>query len=83
VRDNIDLTMTQDGGMFLNREPVALRDIGGRVKGALAADPRLVVIINADGQVRHSSVVDVLDELRLAGVSGLAIAVKPDRKPSP
>lgn len=82
ARDNVDLTLTQDGKMFLNREPIALSEIGQRVKAALAVDPRLVVVINADGQVPHSHVVDALDELRVAGVSGLAIAVKPGKKPA-
>ena len=81
--ENVDLTLTQDGELFLNREPIALQDLGRRVKAALATDSRLAVIINADGQARHSAVVEVLDELRGAGVSRLAIAVKPAKKPSP
>jgi biopolymer transport protein ExbD len=36
------------------------------VKAALAGDPRLAVVINADGHVLHSTVVDILDELRQA-----------------
>jgi biopolymer transport protein ExbD len=83
VGDNLDLTLTQDGKLFLNREPIALQELGQRVKAALAADSRLVVVINADGQSRHSSVIEVLDELRGAGVSRLAIAVKPAKKSSP
>ena len=82
VRDNVSLTVMQDGKMFLNKEPVTLQDMGPRVKAALAADPRLAVVINADGQVLHSTVVDILDELRQAGVSGLAIAVKSGKKPA-
>ena len=82
VRDNVSLTVMQDGKIFLNKEPVTLQDMGPRVKAALAADPRLAVVINADGQVLHSTVVDILDELRQAGVSGLAIAVKPGKKPA-
>ena len=82
VRDNVSLTVLQDGKIFLNKEPVTLQDMGPRVKAALAADPRLAVVINADGQVLHSTVVDILDELRQAGVSGLAIAVKPGKKPA-
>jgi biopolymer transport protein ExbD len=81
LRENLNLTMTQDGELFLNRESITLRDLGPRVKEALAAEPELMVIINADGEVRHSSVVNVMDELREAGVSRLAIAVKPDKKP--
>ena len=82
ARDNVSLTVMQDGKIFLNKEPVTLQDMGPRVKAALAADPRLAVVINADGQVLHSTVVDILDELRHAGVSGLAIAVKSGKKPA-
>ena len=62
VRDNVSLTVMQDGKIFLNKEPVSLQDMGPRVKAALAADPQLAVVINADGQVLHSTVVDILDE---------------------
>jgi biopolymer transport protein ExbD len=82
VRDNVSLTVMQDGQIYLNKEPVSLQDMGSRVKAALAVDPQLAVVINADGQVLHSTVVDILDELRQAGVSGLAIAVKPGKKPA-
>ena len=82
ARDNVSLTVMQDGKIFLNKEPVTLQDMGPRVKAALGADPRLAVVINADGQVLHSTVVDILDELRKAGVSGLAIAVKSGKKPA-
>lgn len=82
IRENVNLTVQSDGQMFLNKEPVAIQDIGQRVKAAVAADPQLTVVINADGQVLHSRVVDILDELRAAGVSGLAIAVKSGKKPA-
>ena len=83
VGESMALTLTQDGELFLNREPIALQDLGQRVKAALATNAQLMIIINADGQARHSSVVEILDELRGAGVSRLAIAVKPAKKPSP
>jgi biopolymer transport protein ExbD len=82
MRDNVSLTVLQDGHMFLNKEPITLQDMGPRVKAALASDPQLAIVINADGQVLHSTVVDILDELRQAGVSGLAIAVKSGKKPA-
>jgi biopolymer transport protein ExbD len=83
LRENVNLTLIQDGTIFLNKEPITLQDLGPRLKSALAAEPELMVILNADGDVRHQSVVEVMDELRLAGVSRLAIAVKPDRKARP
>lgn len=81
LRENLNLTLTEDGGLFLNREPITLQELSPRVKTALAAEPELMVIINADGEVRHNTVVNVMDELRLSGISRLAIAVKPDKKP--
>jgi biopolymer transport protein ExbD len=81
LRENLNLTMTQDGELFLNRELITLQDLSPRVKEALAAEPELMVIINADGEVRHSAVVHVMDELRESGVSRLAIAVKPAKQP--
>ena len=82
LRDNVSLTVLQDGTMFLNKEPITLQNIGQRVKAALVSDPQRAVVINADGKVLHSTVVDILDELRQAGVSGLAIAVKSGKKPA-
>jgi biopolymer transport protein ExbD len=79
VQDNVTLTLTQDGGLFLDKEPIAPQDIEQRVKAALAASPQLAVLINADGQVQHRTVVEMLDTLRRAGVSALAIAVQPDK----
>lgn len=83
LRENLNLTLTQDGTIFLNKEPITLQDLGPRVKTALAAEPELMVILNADGDVRHQAVVEAMDELRLAGVARLAIAVKSDRKARP
>jgi biopolymer transport protein ExbD len=83
LRENLNLTLTQDGEMFLNKEPIALQDLGPRAKAALAREPELMVIINADGDVRHHAVVEAMDELRLAGVARLAIAVRPARKAQP
>ena len=82
IRDNVNLTVMHDGKMFLNKQPITLQEMGQRIKAALASDPQLTVVINADGQVLHRTVVDILDQLRLAGVSGLAIAVKPGKKPA-
>ena len=41
------------------------------------------MIINADDQALHGAIVAVMDEVRLAGVSRLAIAVKPGRRDEP
>lgn len=81
LKENLNVTLTQAGELFLNREPIVWQDLGARLKTALASEPELMVIINADGEARHSTVIDVIDELRLSGVTRLVIAVNPDKKP--
>jgi len=50
---------------------------GGKLDEALAVAPDLAVVIEADTEVLHGRVVDVMDAVRLAGVGKLAIAVSP------
>ena len=83
LRESFNVTIMQDGTLFLNKEPTSLEVLGQRVKDGLERDPELVVIINADDQALHGAIVSVMDEVRLAGVSRLAIAVRPDRRAHP
>jgi hypothetical protein len=48
-----------------------------RVRRLLQGNPALAIVINADGDASHRDVVAVLDALRLAGASRMAIAVTP------
>jgi biopolymer transport protein ExbD len=83
LRENFNITVTQDGAIFLNKEPTTLAALGQQVKAGLDKEPELAVVINADDQSLHGAIVDVMDEVRLAGASRLAIAVRPDRKVQP
>ena len=83
LRESFKVTMMQDGTLFLNKEPTSLEGLGHRVKASVDKDPELVVIINADDQALHGAIVSVMDEVRLARVSRLAIAVRPDRRAHP
>jgi biopolymer transport protein ExbD len=83
LRESLNITVTKEGEIFLNKEPIALQEIADKVKAGLEKDPELLAIINADDQAFHGAIVDVMDEIRLAGVSRLAIAVKPERRAQP
>jgi biopolymer transport protein ExbD len=67
----------------LNKEPITLHEIGQRVQAGLMKDPELFAVINADDHALHGTIVDIMDKVRLAGVSHLAIAVKPERGGTP
>jgi biopolymer transport protein ExbD len=81
--ETANLTVTKDGALFLNKEPVTLQEMAPKLKAELAKVPELFVIISADNQTSHGAIVDVIDEMRLAGVSRLAIAVNPERSTQP
>jgi biopolymer transport protein ExbD len=83
LHDSLNITVTQDGTIFLNKEPISLPELGQRVKAGVEQEPELAVIINADDQALHGAIVADMDEVRLAGVSRLAIAVKPERRAQP
>jgi biopolymer transport protein ExbD len=76
--DIASITLSKDGGSFLNSEPVTVASLGGRIRALLAKSRHLAVVINADREVAHARLVDVLDELRQTGVGKIAIAVAPE-----
>jgi biopolymer transport protein ExbD len=83
LRESVNITVTREGELFLNKEPIALHDIAQRVQAGLEKDPELLAVINADDQAIHGTIVEIMDTIRLAGVSRLAIAVKPERRGTP
>ena len=83
LRESFNITVTREGDIFLNKEPITLQEISQRVQAGLIKDPELLAVINADDHTIHGTVVEVMDKVRLASISRLAIAVKPERRGTP
>jgi biopolymer transport protein ExbD len=81
VADSASLTVSQDGVIYLERQPVDLATLGVGLRARVSASPELAVVIHADRTVSHGRVVEVLDVVRLAGVARLAIAIAPPDVP--
>lgn len=77
VRENAALTVTKSGELFLDKQPIAWEALPNRLTALATTNPELTVIINADEDVPHGRVVEAMDVARGAGVSRMAIAVKP------
>lgn len=71
------VTITAEGGIYLDREPVGMEGLARELKAEAEADQEALVIINADESVSHGKVVEVMDAVKLAGIKRLAIATKP------
>ncbi len=75
--EQINVTMRADGTIALNRQPISLDKIEFRVQQLVETGGETLVLINADSQVSHGKVVQIMDLLRQVEGVRLAIAVEP------
>jgi biopolymer transport protein ExbD len=71
------ITIDKEGRIFLDREPVEKASLADLLSAKLAANPEMLVVINAEDAVEHGQVVEIMDLARGANVAKMAIAVKP------
>jgi biopolymer transport protein ExbD len=76
IRENITLTLTKEGGLYYNKKEIPLAQLSPLLKSDLNENPKILVIINADTDVLHGRVVEVMDEAKALGALRLAIATK-------
>jgi biopolymer transport protein ExbD len=79
MRHHAAVTLTRDGQLYLDKEPISVDQLRKRLKGLLTVNPDLMVILSADEAVSHGRVVEAMDIARWAGSNRLAIAVKPNQ----
>jgi biopolymer transport protein ExbD len=76
------VTIKADGTVAIDKQAVSRDQVRDILKDRLAKNPELLVLINADEQVEHGIVVEIMDAARQAGVVKMAIAIKPkDARP--
>ena len=77
---NIFIAITADGEVWIDRRPVDPRAVRAIVARLHADNPEGSVIIQADENAATGTMVDVMDQVRLAGVEAIAVAA--DKKQS-
>jgi biopolymer transport protein ExbD len=77
ARAPVSISIGRDGVVYLEREPIDPTQLTARLQARAQTDPELSVVIEADTDVTHGRVVDVMDAARVAGIGKLAIAVTP------
>ena len=73
---NIFIAITAQGEVWIDRRPVDQRSVRAIVARLHADNPEGSVIIQADEEANTRMLVDVMDQVRLAGVEGIAIAAE-------
>lgn len=70
------VTITADGTIYLDTFPVTLAELESTLRQYKAVNPKLPVIIKADGVIQYQRVVDVLDLMGRLEISELGLVTK-------
>ncbi len=77
------VTLTADGGMFLDGKPTDAAALSAEIRAAMRLDPKATVLIAGDKGVAHGRVVWLLDLVRSLGVGSFAIQIDPAARIAP
>ncbi|MEN8720484.1 MAG: biopolymer transporter ExbD [Oceanococcaceae bacterium] len=75
---SVYVAVTAQGEIWVDRRPVTLSGLRAAVARIRLENPEATGVIQADADARHGLVVDVMDELRLAGVREIAVSASAD-----
>ncbi len=75
-RGNLVIAISKNEEIWIDNHLVDLRSIRAHIERLLAQNPEGTVIVMADKDTRTGATIDVLDQVRLAGVSNVAIAAE-------
>ncbi|MFW6067055.1 MAG: ExbD/TolR family protein [Myxococcota bacterium] len=76
--------LPSDGRLLVDGTPVSGEGaLEAQARRALAEEPELRAVIQADGAVPHRRVIGTLDALKRAGVTRIAFGALPETAPSP
>lgn len=70
------VTLTKDGKTYYNQKSVTEADLVNELRSALAGNKDLNLILTADKEVPHGSVVHVIDLAKVEGITKFAINVE-------
>ena len=71
--DAVVLAVTRDGKAFLGSDPVRLEDITTQVKDRISSKLDKTVYVKSDSRAKYGDVVEVIDNVRAAGVDSLGL----------
>ena len=79
-REEIIIVVNKENGIFINNNPVSIDKLFLSLNKSAKRNEDTLVIIQADREVSHGSVMKVMDTAKKAGLRRLAIATSMTRK---
>jgi biopolymer transport protein ExbD len=71
------VTLSKDGKVFFNNYPTSKKDLAAVVQKALTNKEDLPVFVKADRSISYGRVIEVVDQLKEAGVRYVAMSTQP------
>jgi biopolymer transport protein ExbD len=72
----VTITVTKSGDIYLNQEKLALGLLPQRLKQIKAENPDIRVFIHGDKEAYFGNAIQILDEVRSAGITKVAIQTR-------
>ncbi len=73
---SISVVLNTKGDIFYQGKKIVREDLTNRLRESAATNPELRVVLSADDTVTHGKVIEVLDMMRQAGVTLVALGVE-------
>ncbi len=76
ARGNILIAVSDTGQIWMHKRRVELVDVRGMVESARKETPESSAIIIADTEAQTGLLIDLMDQVRLGGVSSISVAAE-------
>ena len=77
-RGNILIAINANGDIWMNKRKIDIRSVRANVERTHAENPEGSVVITADKESKTDTLIQVMDQARLAGVQNVSIAATSD-----
>jgi biopolymer transport protein TolR len=80
VEERMVLTVTKDGGLFLNDRRLPIAGVEGALRNAFKNRTDKTLYLKADAGLSYGAVVETMDRVRRAGIERLGMVTEPVRE---
>ncbi|MDU0355596.1 biopolymer transporter ExbD [Paraglaciecola aquimarina] len=71
---NIFIAVTEDGDVWMDKRVIDVDSVRANLERLMAEQPSDVIIIQADKGAEHGVVIEVMDQIKAAGIDRISIA---------
>lgn len=75
---NILVAISSNNTIWIDKREIDVRAVRANIERLHAENPEGAVIVQADKDSRNGTLVQVIDQIRLAGVNNISLAAKPE-----